>query len=96
MRKYVQLQPCIETTSWGAARILSSTATCVASYEGETNKMRILQGVVIGLLVVWVILATLTTLSMNIEYPWTSWAIVALGPVFIIAGVVELVKKVMR
>ena len=58
--------------------------------------MKILQGVIIGLLVVWVILATVATLPMQIEYKWQAWAIVAFGPVIVIAGLVEVLKKVFK
>lgn len=56
--------------------------------------MGIVKGVLIILLAGWVILATIATLPLELEYKWQAWAIVAFGPVAVIAGLWEVVNRV--
>lgn len=55
--------------------------------------MQIIKGILIILLAGWVILATIATLPMELEYKWQAWTIVAMGPVVIIAGVWEVCSR---
>lgn len=48
--------------------------------------MDIVKGVLIILLAGWVIIVTINTLPMELEYKWQAWAIVAFGPVAVFAG----------
>ena len=56
--------------------------------------MGIVKGVLIILLAGWVILATITTLPLELEYKWQAWAIVAFGPVVVVAGLWEICVRV--
>lgn len=56
--------------------------------------MGIVKGVFIILLAGWVILATIATLPMELEYKWQAWTIVAWGPVVVIAGLWEVINRV--
>lgn len=56
--------------------------------------MSILKGVVIILLAVWVILITIVTLPMHLEYKWQAWSLVAMGPVAVVAGLWEVCTRV--
>jgi hypothetical protein len=55
--------------------------------------MQIIKGVFVILLAGWVILATIATVPLDIEYKWQSWTIVAMGPVVIIAGLWEVFTR---
>lgn len=56
--------------------------------------MGIIKGVLIILLAGWVILTTIATLPLELEYKWQTWAIVAFGPVAVIAGLWEVMNRV--
>lgn len=56
--------------------------------------MGIVKGVLIILLAGWVILATIATVPLELEYKWQAWAIVAFGPVVVFAGLWEVVNRV--
>ena len=56
--------------------------------------MSIIKGVLIILLAGWVILATIATVPLELEYKWQAWAIVAFGPVVVFAGLWEVVNRV--
>nr|DAO57789.1 MAG TPA: hypothetical protein [Caudoviricetes sp.] len=58
--------------------------------------MDIVKGVLIILLAVWVIIVTINTLPMELEYKWEAWAIVAFGPVAVFAGLWEMMNRVFR
>lgn len=58
--------------------------------------MSIVKGVLIILLAGWVILATIATLPLELEYKWQAWAIVAFGPVAVIAGLWEVCVRVFK
>lgn len=55
--------------------------------------MQIIKGVFAILLAGWVILATIATVPLELEYKWQAWAIVALGPMVIIAGLWEVCTR---
>lgn len=56
--------------------------------------MGIVKGVLIILLAGWVILTTIATVPLELEYKWQAWAIVAFGPVAVIAGLWEVMNRV--
>lgn len=56
--------------------------------------MGIVKGVLIILLAGWVILATIATLPLELEYKWQAWAIVTWVPVIVVAGLWEVVNRV--
>lgn len=56
--------------------------------------MGIVKGVLIILLAGWVILATIATLPLELEYKWHAWAIVTWGPVVVVAGLCEVCVRV--
>lgn len=56
--------------------------------------MGIVKGVLIILLAGWVILTTIASLPLELEYKWQAWAIVAFGPVTVIAGLWEVMNRV--
>lgn len=58
--------------------------------------MGIVKGVLIILLTGLVILATIAALPLELEYKWQAWAIVALGPVAIFAGLWEVINRLFR
>lgn len=58
--------------------------------------MDIVKGVLIILLAGWVILTTIATLPMELEYKWQAWAIVAFGPVAVFAGLWEICVRVFK
>lgn len=58
--------------------------------------MGIVKGVLIILLAGWVILATIATLPLELEYKWQSWAIVTWVPVIVVAGLWEIYAKVFK
>lgn len=58
--------------------------------------MGIVKGVLIILLAGWVIMATIATLPLELEYKWQAWAIVAFGPVAVFAGLWEVINRVFR
>jgi hypothetical protein len=56
--------------------------------------MGIVKGVLIILLAGWVILTTIATLPLELGYKWQAWAIIAFGPVAVIAGLWEVCVRV--
>ena len=58
--------------------------------------MGIIKGVLIILLAGWVILATIATLPLELEYKWQAWAIVTWVPVIVVAGLWEVVNRVFK
>ena len=58
--------------------------------------MGIVKGVLIILLAGWVIIVTINTLPMELEYKWQAWAIVAFGPVAVFAGLWEVCVRVFK
>lgn len=58
--------------------------------------MDIIKGVLIILLAGWVIIVTINTLPMELEYKWQAWAIVAFGPVAVFAGLWEVCVRVFK
>lgn len=58
--------------------------------------MDIIKGVLIILLAGWVIIVTINTLPMELEYKWQAWAIVAFGPVAAFAGLWEICTRVFK
>lgn len=56
--------------------------------------MGIIKGVLIILLAGWVIMATIATLPMELEYKWQAWAIVTWVPVIVVAGLWEVVNRI--
>lgn len=58
--------------------------------------MDIVKGVLIILLAGWVIIVTINTLPMELEYKWQAWAIVAFGPVAVFAGLWEICTRVFK
>lgn len=58
--------------------------------------MSIVKGVLIILLAGWVILTTIASLPLELEYKWQTWAIVAFGPVAVIAGLWEVCVRVFK
>lgn len=42
----------------------------------------------------WLILTTMVTWRIELEYKWQAWAIIALGPIVVIAGLWEVVNRV--
>lgn len=58
--------------------------------------MDIVKGVLIILLAGWVILATIATLPLELEYKWQAWAIVTWGPVIVVAGLWEICTRVFK
>lgn len=58
--------------------------------------MGIVKGVLIILLAGWVIIVTIATLPMELEYKWQAWAIVACGPVAVFAGVWEVCSRMFK
>lgn len=58
--------------------------------------MDIVKGVLIILLAGWVIIVTINTLPMELEYKWQAWAIVAFGPVAVFTGLWEVCVRVFK
>lgn len=58
--------------------------------------MGIVKGVLIILLAGWVILATIATLPLELEYKWQAWAIVTWVPVIVVAGLWEICTRVFK
>nr|DAI64963.1 MAG TPA: hypothetical protein [Caudoviricetes sp.] len=58
--------------------------------------MDIIKGVLIILLTGWVIIVTINTLPMELEYKWQAWTIVAFGPVAVFAGLWEVCVRVFK
>lgn len=58
--------------------------------------MSIVKGVLIILLAGWVILATIATLPLELEYKWQAWTIVTFGPVAVFAGLWEVCVRVFK
>lgn len=58
--------------------------------------MGIVKGILIILLAGWVIIVTINTLPMELEYKWQAWAIVAFGPVAAFAGLWEVCVRVFK
>ena len=58
--------------------------------------MDIVKGVLTILLAGWVIIVTINTLPMELEYKWQAWAIVAFGPVAVFAGLWEVCVRVFK
>ena len=58
--------------------------------------MGIVKGVLIILLAGWVILMTIVSLPLELEYKWQAWAIVAFGPVAVFAGLWEVCVRVFK
>lgn len=56
--------------------------------------MFFLKSVVIVALCFWVVLTTVVTLPLEMEYKWQAWAIVTWGPVIVVAGLWEVVNRV--
>ena len=56
--------------------------------------MGIIKGVLIILLAGWIILATIATLPLELEYKWQAWAIVTWGPVIVVAGLWEVCSRI--
>ncbi|UPU16165.1 hypothetical protein PQZ67_gp13 [Escherichia phage ZCEC13] len=58
--------------------------------------MDITKGVLIILLAGWVIIVTIATVPLELEYKWQAWTIVAFGPVAVISGLWEVLNRVFR
>lgn len=58
--------------------------------------MDITKGVLIILLAGWVIVVTIATLPLELEYKWQAWAIVAFGPVAVFSGLWEVCVRVFK
>lgn len=42
----------------------------------------------------WLILTTMVTWEIELEYKWQAWTIIAWGPVVVVAGLWEVVNRV--
>lgn len=42
----------------------------------------------------WLILTTMVTWQIELEYKWQAWTIIAWGPIVVIAGLWEVVNRV--
>lgn len=57
---------------------------------------KIIAGTILFTACVWVVLTTIVTLPLELEYKWQSWAIVAWGPVIIVAGIWEIITRIFK
>lgn len=51
-------------------------------------------GIVLVATCVWIILTTIATWPLQLEYKWQSWTIVAFGPVIIVVGLLEVIERI--
>ena len=58
--------------------------------------MFFLKSVVIVALCFWVILTTVVTLPLELEYKWQAWAIATWVPVVVVAGLWEICTRVFK
>jgi hypothetical protein len=42
----------------------------------------------------WIILTTIATMPLELEYKWQSWTIVAFGPVIVVVGLLEIIERI--
>lgn len=59
--------------------------------------MSILKGFIVLVLFGWFVIATIAVMGMPaLEYKVQAWAIVAFGPVVVVAGLWEVISRVMK
>lgn len=51
-------------------------------------------GIVLVATWVWIIMTTIATWPLQLEYKWQSWTIVAFGPVIIVVGLLEVIERI--
>ena len=51
-------------------------------------------GIVLVATCVWVIMTTIATMPLELEYKWTAWTIVAFGPVVVVTGLLEIIERI--
>ncbi len=43
---------------------------------------------------VWIIMTTIATWPLQLEYKWTAWTMVAFGPVIVVVGLLEVIDRI--
>lgn len=51
-------------------------------------------GIVLVATCVWIIMTTIATWPLQLEYKWQSWTIVAFGPVVVVVGLLEVIERI--
>ena len=51
-------------------------------------------GIVLVATCVWIIMTTIATMPLELEYKWTAWTMVAFGPVIVVAGLLEVIERI--
>lgn len=51
-------------------------------------------GTVLVVACMWIIMTTVATIPLELEYKWQSWTIVAFGPVIVVVGLLEVIERI--
>lgn len=51
-------------------------------------------GIVLVATCVWIIMTTIATMPLELEYKWTAWTMVAFGPVIVVVGLLEVIEHI--
>lgn len=51
-------------------------------------------GIVLVATCVWIIMTTIATMPLELEYKWQSWTLVAFGPVIVVVGLLEVIERI--
>lgn len=51
-------------------------------------------GIVLIATCVWIVLTTIATMPLELEYKWQSWTIVAFVPVIVVVGLLEVIERI--
>lgn len=51
-------------------------------------------GIVLVVACVWIIMTTVATIPLQLEYKWTAWTMVAFGPVVVVTGLLEVIDRI--
>lgn len=55
---------------------------------------KFIYGTVLVVACMWIIMTTVATIPLQLEYKWTAWTIVAFGPVIVVTGLLEVIERI--
>ena len=55
---------------------------------------KFIYGTVLVVACMWIIMTTIATMPLELEYKWQSWTIVAFGPVIVIVSLLEVIERI--
>ena len=55
---------------------------------------KFIYGTVLVVACMWIIMTTVATIPLELEYKWQSWTLVAFGPVIVVVGLLEVIERI--